>query len=79
MASAARSKNIRQGKVATQRPVQPRHWMASAAARFAMLVCRWSGRRRQRLDLAALSDWQLRDLGLTRDAAMEEARRPFWL
>ncbi|MCB8838006.1 DUF1127 domain-containing protein [Aurantimonas sp. VKM B-3413] len=53
--------------------------MAAAAAHLATLVCRWSGRRRQRLDLAMLSDWQLRDLGLTRDAAIEEARKPFWL
>lgn len=46
--------------------------------RLVSLLGRWAARRRQRLDLASLSDWQLRDLGLSAEAAMAEARRPFW-
>jgi uncharacterized protein YjiS (DUF1127 family) len=34
--------------------------------------------RRSRQDLANLPDYLIRDIGLTRDAAMEEASRPFW-
>ena len=46
--------------------------------RLVRFLGRWAALRRQRLDLASLSDWQLRDLGLTAEAAMEEARKPFW-
>lgn len=38
----------------------------------------WSDRRRTRTALTTLTDAQLRDIGLERDAAMEEAQRPFW-
>ncbi len=33
---------------------------------------------RQRRDLAALDDTALHDIGVTRDAAETEAKRPFW-
>ncbi|MGH6728306.1 MAG: DUF1127 domain-containing protein [Pseudolabrys sp.] len=33
---------------------------------------------RQRGLLKDLDDWQLKDLGLTREQAMREARKPFW-
>ena len=33
---------------------------------------------RQRGLLKDLEDWQLRDLGLTREQAEREARKPFW-
>ena len=36
------------------------------------------GLARQRRALAALDDRALADIGLTRDAAESEARRPFW-
>ncbi|NDW05285.1 DUF1127 domain-containing protein [Jiella pacifica] len=51
-----------------------RHWLG----RFARRLRRCAARRRQRMVLAELSDRQLRDLGIARDAAMEEARKPFW-
>ncbi|WP_229597942.1 MULTISPECIES: DUF1127 domain-containing protein [unclassified Labrenzia] len=35
-------------------------------------------RRRTRLELLELSDAALEDLGLTREAALAEAMRPFW-
>ncbi|MGR2739612.1 DUF1127 domain-containing protein [Billgrantia sp. Q4P2] len=34
--------------------------------------------RRERTQLQELSDHQLRDIGLTRQQANREARRPFW-
>lgn len=51
------------------------------AAPFAGLVRRLSlglGVRRQRRRLAELDDAQLRDIGLTREAARAEADRPVW-
>ena len=41
-------------------------------------VRRWLETARQRRQLAALSDYMLRDLGLTRAHAEQEAARPFW-
>ena len=38
----------------------------------------WFVRRRTRLELLELSDAALEDLGLTREAALAEAMRPFW-
>jgi uncharacterized protein YjiS (DUF1127 family) len=35
-------------------------------------------RRRQRQALADLSDFQLRDIGLTRRDVAQEAAKPFW-
>lgn len=34
--------------------------------------------RRSRLDLADLPDHLVRDIGLTREAVLAEANRPFW-
>lgn len=34
--------------------------------------------RRSRMDLAHLSDEQMRDIGLTRDQVMDEIARPIW-
>lgn len=39
----------------------------------------WSDRRRTRIALTTLTEAQLRDIGLEREAALEEAQRPFWL
>lgn len=51
---------------------------ASLSVAAFRLLRRWARRRRSRLDLAELSDRQLRDIGVARDLAMEEARKPFW-
>ncbi|HEY0834526.1 MAG TPA: DUF1127 domain-containing protein [Azospirillum sp.] len=42
------------------------------------LLSAWISRRRQRRALAALDDRLLRDLGLTREDAARECRKPFW-
>lgn len=42
------------------------------------LVDRWLARRRSRRALKALTDDELRDIGVSRSAALKEAARPFW-
>lgn len=39
---------------------------------------RWLERSAQRRALSELDDHRLRDIGITRQAAGREARRPFW-
>lgn len=39
----------------------------------------WIQRSRQRQALHDLDDRQLRDIGLSREAAMREASKPFWM
>ena len=41
-------------------------------------VARWWRTRRERRQLLELSDHMLRDVGLTRAEARDEAARPFW-
>jgi uncharacterized protein YjiS (DUF1127 family) len=45
---------------------------------LARLVGLWHERARQRRALAQLSDAQLRDIGISRSAARQEASQPFW-
>jgi uncharacterized protein YjiS (DUF1127 family) len=47
-------------------------------SRCADLVLGWQARASQRAALASLDDRMLKDVGLSRAAASEEARRPFW-
>lgn len=42
------------------------------------VIATWSTRRRSRLALSQLSPSQLRDIGLERTVAADEAARPFW-
>jgi len=42
------------------------------------LVMAWVGRWRQRRALADLDDHLLRDLGISREDALRESRKPFW-
>jgi uncharacterized protein YjiS (DUF1127 family) len=41
-------------------------------------VAEWRHRARARLELANLSDLQLRDIGLSRYSANFESSKPFW-
>ena len=50
----------------------------SFAIRLTALLESWVERRRQRLTLQALSDYALKDIGLSRSEAEREARKPFW-
>ena len=51
---------------------------AVIALRFAAVVTTWATRHRTRRALRTLETWQLRDTGLTREQASEEASRVFW-
>ena len=52
--------------------------MAQAAVAFAVMVTKWSGRRRSRYHLRHLNAAQLKDIGLTREEAHYEGTLPFW-
>ncbi|WP_420567221.1 DUF1127 domain-containing protein [Thalassovita sp.] len=52
--------------------------VARWAMAFAVTVTKWDSRHRTRKALRQLSDAQLKDIGISRDAAYTEARRPFW-
>lgn len=52
--------------------------LATLAISVAVVATKWTQNRRTRLKLARLTDDQLRDIGITRDQANEESRRPFW-
>jgi uncharacterized protein YjiS (DUF1127 family) len=45
---------------------------------FTLLGC-WRQRARQRRHLAALDARALSDVGLSRERALREARKPFWV
>jgi len=47
--------------------------------RLVDFVLLWQERARQRHDLAALDARALRDIGISRETAMAEARKPFWV
>jgi uncharacterized protein YjiS (DUF1127 family) len=52
---------------------------AAAAWRAFRLWCgAASARRRQRIQLAALEDDRLKDIGVSRDEALKEAAKPWW-
>ena len=42
-------------------------------------VSLWRSRQQERRDLMKLDDHFLRDIGITRSQAVEEAKKPFWI
>jgi uncharacterized protein YjiS (DUF1127 family) len=52
--------------------------LAVISVKFAASLTTWATRRRTRLALDNLDARQLRDVGLTPDAARREARKVFW-
>ena len=57
----------------------PRRQPVLSLAGFTKTVPVWLDRVRQRRRLSQLDDHFLRDIGLTRAQAQEEARKPFWM
>lgn len=51
---------------------------ASRAGALFTAVLEWQERHRSRRDLMRLSDYQLKDIGLSRLDAEEEYSKPFW-
>ena len=58
------------------------HTVAAAPARLlhgaVETLLRWQHRIAERQQLAALSDYDLKDVGLTRSDAQMEVEKPFW-
>ncbi len=55
---------------------------ASVLAALRLAACAvlaWRERAVQRRELAELPEYMLRDIGLTRDQALVEAGKPFWV
>lgn len=48
------------------------------AVEFAVCLSKWSMRRETRKALRNLTDWELRDVGLTPEEARYEASKVFW-
>lgn len=51
---------------------------AVIAVKFAACMSIWATRRETRRALRRLTDWELRDVGLTPDEARYEASKVFW-
>lgn len=52
--------------------------LAVAARRLVAWIGHCHERHRQRIALADLDEYRLRDIGVTRDEAEREAGKPFW-
>lgn len=63
---------------AAEKLQQPLPSAARALICLGVLVAVWADRRRSRRHLAELSDHQLRDIGVNRREALNEALKPFW-
>jgi uncharacterized protein YjiS (DUF1127 family) len=57
----------------------PRDALIWSIRRVTLKVHGWMERSRQRRVLSNLDDHHLKDIGLSRAAAMAEARKPFWM
>ena len=52
--------------------------LATISVRVALCVTIMSQRRKSRHALSGLTDYQLRDIGVTRSKVWREAQKPFW-
>jgi len=52
--------------------------LQTAAKRGALMLRLWRRRSRDRRQLMELSDYMLKDIGITRDERENEISRPFW-
>ncbi|MFM9849637.1 MAG: DUF1127 domain-containing protein [Hyphomicrobiaceae bacterium] len=57
----------------------PREVLIWSIRRVTLKVRGWMERSRQRQALSDLDEHQLKDIGLSRAAAMAEARKSFWM
>jgi len=56
----------------------PGNWLSQHVVRAIRLVRTWRQRARGRRQLAQMSEFQLKDIGVSRIDAKREARKPFW-
>lgn len=50
----------------------------SKVARLKNVLKRWRQNYRSRLELQTLNHYELKDIGVSRAEALEEAKKPFW-
>jgi uncharacterized protein YjiS (DUF1127 family) len=58
-----------------------RHTQSAGQRHLAAIIGLWLARSRQRRHLGELAEWDdhlLKDIGVSRDAALREAAKPFW-
>lgn len=55
-----------------------RRWLGVIGRWVATAFATWAERARSRRELAALSEYELRDIGLTRADVLCETSKPFW-
>ena len=67
---------LRERRILT--PHAARHRAIRAMLSAVLMLEGWMERSRQRRQLAALTDLQLRDIGVSRIDALREAEKPFW-
>ena len=58
---------------------RPKDTLIRSVRRLTLKIHGWMERSRQRQALRDLDDHHLKDIGLSRAAAMTEARKPFWM
>lgn len=75
MAQIAYPYQSRQLGYLAARPMSP---VTNAALTVVVAFAKWEDRHRTRKALKQLSNEQLRDIGLSREEALDQARRPFW-
>lgn len=73
MAQIAHARHL--AYLSAQRPLPV---LSAIALRSAVVLAQWSERRRTRMALTKLDDHMLRDIGIERAEALEEAARKFW-
>jgi uncharacterized protein YjiS (DUF1127 family) len=52
--------------------------ISESVRRFIKLIGTWRRRARSRRELTAITDQELRDLGITRHNVSHEVAKPFW-
>lgn len=58
--------------------LRPLAWLKSGAQALVSLLRRWRRNQQDRLTLSQLSEYQLKDIGISREQWQEEINKPFW-
>ncbi|WP_409421293.1 DUF1127 domain-containing protein [Pseudaeromonas sp. ZJS20] len=58
--------------------MRPLAWLKAGAQALVSLLRRWRRNQQDRLTLSQLSEYQLKDIGISREQWQEEINKPFW-
>lgn len=78
-ASPLRPAQIGQDRLAYLNAQAPLPAVATLALAVAVIVTKWTVRRKTRKALGRLEPHHLKDIGMTREQAWREAALPFWV